>query len=469
MKRPAVRITDVAALAGVSAGTASKALNNTGQLSQDTRERVRRAAAQLGFTPDVRGRALSSGRTFTVALLTTDSSGRFSIPIMRGVEDVLSAGELATVLCDTRDDPLREQSYLRSLVARGVDGIVVTGRRTEPRPPIDVPLPVVYALAASTDPEDASVIVDDARRCCRRHHPPACSGARVGSPTSPVRAHSAHGSAVANAGVTAAASEPFVGEPLFGEWSEQWGRQATDLMLRAHPDVDAITCGSDQIARGVCDRLRELGRVVPGEIAVTGYDNWPVMALASRPPLTSVDLRLEELGRRAAHLLLDAIAGTPHHGVLELPAQLVPRESTLGSLSADLGGPSGTLRPSTAQPVRRRSRRRSHGRTPGRQARAGRTALPATAAPDERRPAPATGRPRLSADTSTAAEGRRRSAAGRRASPRRAAGRRAGAARASSSRPTANCSASSSVQIRRSSSVSRMSAIRRRAATTRAS
>ena len=83
---------DVAALAGVSAGTASKALSNTGQLSQETRDRVRRAAAQLGFTPDARGRALSSGRTYTVALLTTDSSGRFSIPIMRGVEDVLSAG-----------------------------------------------------------------------------------------------------------------------------------------------------------------------------------------------------------------------------------------------------------------------------------------------------------------------------------------------------------------------------------------
>ena len=323
MKRPAVRITDVAALAGVSPGTASKALNNTGQLSQDTRERVRRAAAQLGFTPDVRGRALSSGRTFTVALLTTDSSGRFSIPIMRGVEDVLSAGELATVLCDTRDDPLREQSYLRSLVARGVDGIVVTGRRTEPRPPIDVPLPVVYALAASTDPEDASVIVDDAAGAAAViAHLRALGRSRIAHVTGPAD----HRSAVERA----QAMTTLVTEPLFGEWSEQWGRQATDLILRAHPDVDAITCGSDQIARGVCDRLRELGRVVPGEIAVTGYDNWPVMALASRPPLTSVDLRLEELGRRAAHLLLEAIAGTPHHGVLELPAQLVPRESTLG-------------------------------------------------------------------------------------------------------------------------------------------
>ncbi len=324
MRRPAVRITDVAALAGVSAGTASKALNNTGQLSQDTRERVRRAAAQLGFTPDVRGRALSSGRTFTVALLTTDSSGRFSIPIMRGVEDVLSAGELATVLCDTRDDPLREQSYLRSMVARGVDGIVVTGRRTEPRPPIDVPLPVVYALAASTDPADASVIVDDAAGAAAAiTHLQTLGRTRISHITGPAD----HRSAVERA----QAMTTLVSEPLFGEWSEQWGRQATDLLLRAHPDVDAITCGSDQIARGVCDRLRELGRAVPDEIAVTGYDNWPVMALASRPPLTSVDLRLEELGRRAAHLLLDAIAGNPHHGVLELPAQLVPRESTLGA------------------------------------------------------------------------------------------------------------------------------------------
>ncbi|MGW6280843.1 LacI family DNA-binding transcriptional regulator [Kribbella sp. NPDC055071] len=325
MKRSAVRITDVAALARVSAGTASKALNNTGQLSQETRERVRRAAATLGFTPDVRGRALSSGRTYTVALLTTDSSGRFSIPIMRGVEDVLSAGELATLLCDTRDDPLREQTYLRSLVARGVDGIVVTGRRTEPRPPIDVPLPVVYALAASTNPDDASVIVDDAGGATATvNHLRSLGRTTIAHITGP----SYHRSAAARA---QAVEDSLCGEPLFGEWSERWGRQATDLVLRKHPEVDAITCGSDQIARGVCDRLRELERSVPADIAVSGYDNWPVMALASRPPLTSVDLRLEDLGRRAAHLLLEAIAGRPHHGVLELPAQLVTRESTLGS------------------------------------------------------------------------------------------------------------------------------------------
>ncbi|GAA1593560.1 MULTISPECIES: LacI family DNA-binding transcriptional regulator [Kribbella] len=318
---------DVAALAGVSAGTASKALNNTGQLSQETRDRVRRAAEQLGFTPDARGRALSSGRTYTVALVTTDSTGRFSIPIMRGVEDVLSAGQLATVLCDTRDDPLRELTYLRSMVARGVDGFVVTGRRTEPRPPIDVPLPVVYALAPSSNPTDASVIVDDAGGATAAiTHLLSLGRQRIAHITGPVN----HRSATARAeAVVSAAGDALCGEPLYGEWSERWGRQATEVILRQRPD--AISCGSDQIARGVCDRLRELGHAVPDDIAVTGYDNWSVMAMASRPPLTTVDPRLEDLGRRAASLLLQAIAGKRHRGVLELPARLITRESTLGA------------------------------------------------------------------------------------------------------------------------------------------
>jgi LacI family transcriptional regulator, galactose operon repressor len=106
-------------------------------------------------------------------------------------------------------------------------------------------------------------------------------------------------------------------------------RRSVDLLLRAHPELDAISCGSDQIARGVCDRLRELGRRIPEDIAVTGFDNWDVMALACRPPLTTVDLELEELGRRAARMLLDAVGGEPHSGALEMPTRLVVRGSTL--------------------------------------------------------------------------------------------------------------------------------------------
>jgi LacI family transcriptional regulator len=322
-----VRITDVAALAGVSPGTASKALNDTGQLRDETRERVRRAAEQLGFTPDGRARALSSGRSYTVGLVTTDSSGRFSIPIMLGAEDALSAGEMVLLLCDTRDDPLREQHYVRTLLARRVDGIIVTGRRTEPRPPIAVPIPVVYAFSASTDPDDASVVCDDRGGAAAAvEHLTGIGRAAIAHVTGPQR----HRSAVARANAAvAAAGAAFRGPVRYGEWSERWGRNAVDLLLRSTPDVDAISCGSDQIARGVCDRLRELGKAVPGAVAVTGFDNWDVMAQASRPPLTTVDLELEELGRAAARMLLDAVAGQPHRGVVELPTRLVVRGSTL--------------------------------------------------------------------------------------------------------------------------------------------
>ncbi len=323
------RITDVAALAGVSTSTASKALNDTGQLREETRERVRRAAEQLGFTPDGRGRALSSGRSFTVGLITTDSSGRFSIPIMLGAEDTLSAGEMALVLCDTRDDPLREQHYLRSLVSRRVDGIIVTGRRTEPRAPVDVPIPVVYAFSPSTEPSDTSVIVDDHGGAASTvQHLLSLGRRRIAHVSGPA----AHQSAMTRAAATVeTAGDALVGKPMHGEWSERWGRHAVDVLLRSTPELDAISCGSDQIARGVCDRLRELGRSVPDDIAVTGYDNWSVMALASRPPLTTVDLKLEELGRRTANLLLDSIAGSRHPGLLEMPTRLVTRESTLGT------------------------------------------------------------------------------------------------------------------------------------------
>jgi LacI family transcriptional regulator len=328
-----VRIVDVAALAGVTPGTASKALNNTGQLRADTRDRVRRAAEQLGFTPDGIGRGLSSGRSYTVGLVTTDSFGRFSMPILLGAEDALGAGEMAVQLCDTRDDPVREQHHLRNLAARRVDGIILTGRRTEPRPPVAVslPVPVVHAFTPSADPAATSVVVDDAAGArLAAEHLLDLGRRRIAHITGP----RGHRTATARAGAAnravLAGGASVAGDVRYGDWSERWGRHAVATLLRREPDVDAIVCGSDQIARGVCDGLREAGRRIPQDVAVTGYDDWDVMALASRPPLTTVDLRLDELGRVAAGLLLDAIAGRPHPGVTSLAPRLVIRESTLG-------------------------------------------------------------------------------------------------------------------------------------------
>jgi LacI family transcriptional regulator len=323
----------------VSVGTASKALNGQGKLRAETIERVMLAAERLGFAPNTLAQALLAGRSFTVGLITSDSFGRFSIPVMLGAEDALGTGQVSVFMCDTRDDPERERRYVEMLWARRVDGLIVTGRRIEPRPAVQVPpgIPVVYAMtqpAVDTAslplaPGGGAVLPDDeggGREAAA--HLLAIGRRRIAHIAGPGRFLAAR---LRARGFTAALAEAGVapcGEIRYGEWSEHWGREAAGLLLADRPD--AIFCGSDQIARGVTDTLRAVGRRIPDDIALVGFDNWLPMAMGALPPLTSVDPCLEEVGRVAATRLLAAIGGDHADDVHRVPARLDIRESSGG-------------------------------------------------------------------------------------------------------------------------------------------
>ena len=103
-----------------------------------------------------------------------------------------------------------------------------------------------------------------------------------------------------------------------------------EALLDREPEVDAIFAGSDQIARGALDAIRERRLSVPGDIAVMGFDNWEVLASNARPQLTSVDMQLETVGRLAAERLFAAMDGKREPGVLSVQCRLVVRESTVG-------------------------------------------------------------------------------------------------------------------------------------------
>jgi LacI family transcriptional regulator len=321
----------VAAEAGVSIGTASKALNGQGKLRAETRERVAEVAQRLGFAPNTLAQALLAGRSFTVGLITTDSFGRFSIPVMLGAEDALGTGQVSVFMCDTRDDPERERRYVETLAARRVDGLIVTGRRIEPRPPVAAGpgIPVVYAMTQPMGEDGPAVLPDDegGGRAAAEH---LLQGGRrrIGHITGPERFLGARMRAAGFGAALAAAGLRPHGGVRFGEWSERWGREAAARLLAKEPGTDAIFCGSDQIARGVADTLRATGRAIPGDVALVGFDNWEPMALGAQPPLTSVDMCLEEVGRAAAGLLLAAIAGDPERGSRRVPSRLVIRQSS---------------------------------------------------------------------------------------------------------------------------------------------
>src|SRR4029079_7129561 len=122
--------------------------------------------------------------------------------------------------------------------------------------------------------------------------------------------------------------QQIVGGAMFGDWTQQWARHAARTLLAAHPQLDAIFCGSDQLALGVADTLHQMGVRIPDDVALVGYDNWEVFSAQSRPPLTTIDTNLQEIGAAAARYLVNALSGEVVHGVIRHPTRLVVREST---------------------------------------------------------------------------------------------------------------------------------------------
>lgn len=325
-------ITEVAASAGVSIGTVSKALNGRAGISPQTRSHIAQVAKQMGFRPNPLAQGLIGRRTGTVGLLTNDLEGRFSLPILMGVEDALGAGQLSVFLCDARGDAIREKHHLSALLDRRVDGIIVVADTAAPRASLgrSIPIPVVYAYGPSTDPADMSVVTDNSHAGrIGIEHLISTGRTKVAYAGGDASYEAARDRASGAATALEQAGLSFAAGPVFGPWNEAWGRQAARLLLKSAPDLDAIMCGSDQIARGVLDELRESGHDVPGQVAVLGHDNWEIFATQARPPLSTIDMNFEQLGRTAAQLLFEAIGDNPQAGIHTVLGSVVPRGSTI--------------------------------------------------------------------------------------------------------------------------------------------
>lgn len=321
---------DVAAAAGVSKGTVSKVLNGKPGISSATREKVQSVVREVGFRPNPFVRSLVHGRTGTVGLLTNDLEGRFSLPILMGAEDALGAGELSVFLCDARGDEIREKYHLSALLNRRVDGLIIVGDHGDPRPSLggDVGVPVIYALGPSLDDADTSVVTDDRKSGeMAAKHLLSRGKTRIGYVGGDLY-RAAESRAEGARDALHEAGLDFVTPPVFGPWSEAWGRKAAQMLLKSTPEIDGVLCGSDAIARGVIDGTRQFGRVIPNDVAIMGHDNWEVLAAESEPPLSTVDMNLREIGRFAAQLLFEAINGGSNPGQHKVLGRIVSRGST---------------------------------------------------------------------------------------------------------------------------------------------
>ena len=331
---------DVARLAGVSIGTASKAMNAGGRLSAETRAKVLRAAKALDYRPNDLAQSLHRARSMTVGILSTDSFGRFTFPIVEALERRLFDHGIAVFMCNATDDPERERRHIDQLLGKRVDGLIVTARRADRRAPIEPVahgLPVVYVFSQVENPDALCLLPDDEGGAkLAVSHLAGLGRRRIAHITGPRRFEAVRlrergwRAALSEAGLTARDADC-----LADRWSEAWGREAVERLFRQRQTTpDALFCGNDQIARGAVDALKETGRSVPEDVAIVGFDNWNVMTDATLPPLTSVDMNLGTLGEEAGAALIEMISGRHLAGIRRLPCSLVVRASCGAPASA---------------------------------------------------------------------------------------------------------------------------------------
>ena len=160
----ALTIRDLARLAGVSIGTASKALNANGRLSAETRAKVLKVAKDIGYRPNGLAQSLHRARSMTVGILSNDSFGRFTFPIVEALERRLFDYGIAVFMCNATDDRSRERRHIEQLLSKRIDGLVVTARRADKREPIEPAargLPVIYVFSQVENSNALCLLPDD--------------------------------------------------------------------------------------------------------------------------------------------------------------------------------------------------------------------------------------------------------------------------------------------------------------------
>lgn len=312
--RPGIRA--VARAAGVSPTTVSHALSGTRAVRAETRERVLRAAAVLGYTPDRVAQGLRRRRTGVIGLAsdriaTTPFAGR----IVQGAQEVAREHGLLLIVSDSEGDAELEARQLRALVDQRVDGILLArmSHQVVPRPEgVDVPVVLVDAVpevgwrVPAVAPDEAGIAATAVGRLLDAGH------RRIAFANTADDAPAGHGraagflAALADAGI-----DPSSALVVAATSDARGGREAGRVLLDRPPSErpTGVFCFNDQMAMGVAQAAAALGLDIPGDVSLVGVDDLEIVADALEPGLTTVALPHRELGAWGMRVLLGLLDG----------------------------------------------------------------------------------------------------------------------------------------------------------------
>lgn len=336
MDRRSVTSHDVARLAGVSQSTVSRALRGSSGVRSDVRERVERAAAQLGYVPSTLARSLVSRRTGAIGVLVADVTNPFYPHLLQAVDQELSAASYRMVLIvDPLDTPGDIEDY-RHLLDDSLDGVLITTAALGSTTPLQLAkqgLPVVLAVRA-LDCGDLDTIVSDNVRGARDAAELVLryGHTRIALILGP---DSTSTSAERERGYRQALDAAQVPVPPLlrrtGTYSYETGyRHSIELLSLSEPPT-ALLCANDVLAIGAIEGARRLRLSVPDAVSVVGFDDMPMAGWESFK-LTTVHQDIGGIARAATRRLLERIrSGAALPGRTEVfPARVVER-ATVGS------------------------------------------------------------------------------------------------------------------------------------------
>lgn len=325
--RPTIR--DVARAAGVSIATVSHALSGKRPVSAPTRRRIHAAATRLGYRPSPVAAAMITKRTRALGVAVPDIVNPFFGAVVSAAERAAAARGYSVVFASCELDPRLEAASVRALTDGRVDALVYlagTAKANDALGELEIPL-VAVDEAPRWLPRRASIVTVDNEE-----------GGRL------VGAHLAELGHVDVAAIPGPRGLPTARARLSGfrsvfpqlgrsrvraaEYTREAGRTAARALLAAEPAVTALFCGNDLIAYGAVEAARELGREVPKDLSIVGFDDVFVSSLLT-PPLTTIRQPADLIGKEASELAIDLIEGhTAGPERRTFPVELVVRSST---------------------------------------------------------------------------------------------------------------------------------------------
>jgi DNA-binding LacI/PurR family transcriptional regulator len=322
-----VTIHDVAARAGVAASTVSRALSRPYRVNRDTRARIEEVARELHYTPNAQARALTSGRTQTVAVLVSDVTNPFYFGMIRGAQHRLRAAGYAQLLIDTEDSAELESHLLRKM-RQSIDGAVLAASRLPEQELAAMAADIPLVTVNRNVPGVQSVLIDSPDGVAQAtEHLVSLGHRRIVYVSGPATSWAnearwrAMRSALGRHGLPATKIGPFGA-------SRPSGPAAADSLLNT--GATACVAFNDMLAIGMLSRLRERGVRVPDDVSIVGCDDI-FGADFCHPPLTTLTAPIERAGQVAVAMLLarlDDPSGAAARRQVVLPTHLTVRDST---------------------------------------------------------------------------------------------------------------------------------------------